>query len=174
MVRREAALALARMGDARAEPELVAAVEERDRLHEVCLALGPVAGEVGRNALAALAERILAGASLRLTASAGLVLAADPRGEAGLQRGLDSFWYATRSYAVDLVGRVRCTALAPALARLARRPRGADSVALAESLVALAAAGADVTDALRLLAGRKDEGGVVARRFAKESNTIQK
>ncbi len=162
-VRFAAALALARLGDARGVGTLVEALDERDRVLAACEALATLRAETAREPLAAVARRILAPLVVKAAAAGALAALGDPRGEEALSAVLGAWRADGRSYAAELVGRHRVVGLAPALAALVARPRGADPVVVARALAALAPESEVARAALARLASRDDDIGRAAR-----------
>ena len=158
-VARGAAIGLARLGDARGVPQLIVALDDRDRCLEAAWALGELKAAEAREPLARLAGSFLKPLAFKAAAAAALVRLGDERGVPALRGVLGALRWDARSYAVQLVGELRATELAPELAALARRPRGTDPVVLAEALAKLAPESEAAYAGLRTLALRDDEAG---------------
>ena len=145
-----AAIGLARLGDGAGVAQLVRALGDRERCMEAAWALGEVGATEAIEPLATLGVDITGlGDALRAVLTA---LRSD-----------------ARSYAVELVGELGEAALAPELARLAKRPRGVDPVVLAEALARLAPESDAAYAGLRTLAMRDDEAGERARELLDEA-----
>ena len=136
-VRQAAAIGLARIGDARGVGALVTALDDKERCFEAAWALGELRAEEATEPLARVAGSFFKPLATKAAAGAALVRLGDPRGEVTLRAVLDAFRSDARSYAVQLVGELRLTALAPEIAALVHRPRGADLVVVAEALARL-------------------------------------
>jgi HEAT repeat protein len=162
-VRRAAAIALGRIGDARAVPALVEALDDPERCFEAAWALGELGASEAREPLARLANAFLKPLAVKAAAAAALVRLDDPRGVPVLRGVLTALRSDARSYAVQLVGELGLAELAPEVAKLAARPRGADRVVVAEALASLASESEVARRALRALAAREDEAGETAR-----------
>ena len=150
----DAAVALAELGDARGEPSLVRALADRQLALDATEALGLVATDAGRDALARTAERFFAPLLLRAAAGAALARRGDARSVAALDRVLRAWRADGRDYAVHAAGELGLADLVPALARLVRRLRGADPGVLAAALEALAEESEPAREALERLRRR--------------------
>lgn len=170
-VRAEAALALASLGDARAVPQLVHALDDAEHAIEAAEELGrlldcptPESAEPSaREALARLARAVRKPLLLKAAASASLARIGDPRGIQGLRAVLGAFRADGRTYAVTAIGELGLDALAPELAALLDRPRGADPIAIVDALAALEAQSETAAIALARARARNDEAGAHAR-----------
>jgi HEAT repeat protein len=136
-VRREAAIALARIGHDAGKDELVGALFDPELTVEALDAIGELCLHEAADAITPFALGFLRPWPVRVAAARALLRLGDPRGQAALGQVLAGFRAGGRSYAVQIAGELRVTALAPALARLARRPRGTDPETLADALTAL-------------------------------------
>ncbi len=163
-VRLEAALALAAQGDVRAEEPLLTAMHARQRLAEVARGLADLGCKRGCDALAALAKSWLTPPHLRAELGAALVRLGDERGTAALARVLGGLRSDARGYAVELSRQVGADGVVPALAQLARRPRGVDLAVLVDALESFAAGSQEARAALAGLARRDDDVGAAATR----------
>jgi HEAT repeat protein len=161
-VRQGAAIGLARLGDARGVPELVQTLEDKDRCFEAAWALGELRAEAAREPLARIAQSFLRPLATKAAAAAALVRLDDPRGTEVLRAVLRAFRSDARSYAVQLVGELRLTALVDDVAALVDRPRGADPVVVAEALGKLAEQDGTARSALERLARQGSDAGRVA------------
>lgn len=153
---RSAALALARLGDARAIPRLRQLVGERDWALDALVALGDLRADEAREDLAYLAGRFFGSLILKAAASASLHQLGDPRGAEGLRSVLRALRPDGRSYAVERVGQLGIASLVGELASLARRSRGVDPVVLARALSRLAEQSEAAREALAQL---REQGG---------------
>lgn len=138
-VRAEAALALARLGDRRARPVLARLVGDRASGRPYAIEAAEALGSLEPTpetveALADVAERFFTPLLVRAAVGAALARLGDPRGEVALERVLRARRADGRDYAVRAAGELRLAGLLPALARLARRLRGADPRVLAGAL----------------------------------------
>lgn len=163
-VRAEAALALARLGDARAIPELRRLLDHPDRALAAAEGLGALHAEEAREELATIARALLRPLMIKAAAAGALARIGDPRGVEALRAVLRALRADGRTYAVVVAGELALEALAPDLAALAERPRGADPVAIAEALAQLSHP--DARAALARMARREDEAGERARELA--------
>ena len=164
-----AAIGLARLGDGAGVAQLVRALGDRERCMEAAWALGEVGATEAIEPLATLAASFLKPLAFKAAAGAALVRLGDPRGVPALRAVLTALRSDARSYAVELVGELGEAALAPELARLAKRPRGVDPVVLAEALARLAPESDAAYAGLRTLAMRDDEAGERARELLDEA-----
>ncbi|MGF1467012.1 MAG: HEAT repeat domain-containing protein [Sandaracinaceae bacterium] len=163
-VQRAAALSLARRGDGTGLGLVLEAIDDAERRYEAVRALGLLGAEEAAEPLARLAGSLLKPLSLRAEAGAALVRLGDRRGVAALRQVLGALRSEGRSYAAQLVGELGLSELAPHVAALAQRPRGADPLAVATALSALGRGAPGAEAGLRTLAARDDEAGAVARR----------
>jgi len=168
-VRESACVALARCGDDSGAEELVLLLTDRDRCFEAAWALGELEVVDAAEPLARLASALLKPLSVKAAAAAALVRIGDPRGEPVLASVLTAVRSDARSYAAELVGELGLVSLVPQLAKLARRPRGADRVIIAEALAKLYNTSPEARAALELLAERQDDAGARARELLKDS-----
>jgi HEAT repeat protein len=155
-VTREAAIALARLGSEAGKDELSSALADPELMVDALDAIGELALREAAPAIAPLALSVLRPWAVKVAAARALVRLRDPRGELALQQVLGAFRSGGRNYAVQVVGELRVTSLAPRLARLASRPRGTDPEVLAEALAALLP-DPDAAAGLRVLAGGRGE-----------------
>jgi len=162
-VRQSAAMGLARCGDASGADELVGLLTDRDRAFEAAWALGELKVEGAEEPLARLAASVLKPLAVRAAAAAALVRLEDPRGEPVLRRVIRAFRSDARGYAAQLIGELRLASLAPEVAKLVDRPRGADPVVVVEALSKLAEVSEVAADALARAADRDDPAGRRAR-----------
>jgi HEAT repeat protein len=137
--RYEAALALAALGDARGAPALCDALGDPDRAIEALEALGGLGAGPHVESVAVLAASLLKPPWVKVAAARCLLRLGDRRGTAALRECLRGFRRGARGYAVEVVGELAVTELAGELARLAKRPRGAQRAQVAEALARLAA-----------------------------------
>lgn len=162
-VRLEAALALAALGDKRAEPVLLQALPTRERLREVTSALAAIGSKAALEPLASMAAGFFTSSYVRATAGAALARLGDERGQRALRRVLTGFDSDARSYAVELVRETQSSALVPELTRLSVRPRGADLLTVVDALATFAPDIEPARRALTQLAARRDDVGERAR-----------
>lgn len=162
-VRRSAAIALARIGVDTGATILIDTLTDRDRCFEAAWAIGELRVERAREPLARLASATFKPLASRAAAAAALVRLDDPRGAPALGRVLMAFRSDARGYAAQLVGELELVEFVPELVKLARRPRGADPMAIAEALAKLAPKSEEAKVALAMMAEREDEVGERAR-----------
>ncbi|AKF06791.1 HEAT repeat domain-containing protein [Sandaracinus amylolyticus] len=163
-VRAESALALATLGDDRAIPTLRRLLDDPERGLAAAEALGSLSPKgAARDDLARIARAFLKPLMLKAAASAALARAGDERGVEGLRSVLKALRADGRTYAVVAIGEQRIAALVPEIVALADRPRGADPVAIAETLARFATDSTEARAALERLAARDDEAGARAR-----------
>jgi len=137
-VRYRAALSLGEHATADAIHILVEAVDNPVRRLDALDALGAHDTPQVRAAAAAVAESFLKPLAIKAAAARTLCRLGDPRGAQALGEVLSAFRGDARSYAVEIVGELRLSELAPALEQLARRPRGVDPTLLLDALERLA------------------------------------
>jgi HEAT repeat protein len=166
---RAAAFALAALGDGRGAGELRAALAQPDWALDAAEALGRAGAREASEDLAALAHRRFAPLVVRAAAAGALARLGDRRGHRVLDEVLRAWRADGRPYAVAVIGELGLVELAPSVARLAERPRGAGRVQVAEALVRLAPSSREAADALARLAERDDEAGSVARRGMRDT-----
>ncbi|MBX3271532.1 MAG: HEAT repeat domain-containing protein [Sandaracinaceae bacterium] len=166
-VREAAAIGLARCGDEAGADTLVSLLTDRDRCFEAAWALGELRVARAADPLARLAGALFAPLAVKAAAAAALVRLADPRGEPALARVLRALRSDARGYAAQLVGELRLASLAPDVAKLADRPRGADPMVVAEALGKLAEVSDEAARALARMAERDDAVGERARELAR-------
>jgi HEAT repeat protein len=163
LVRCEAALALARCAGESDAAVLRSALGHAELALEALDAIGALDLQPLRDDVAAIAESVLKPLGLKVAAARALLRLRDPRGVASLRSALRAFRSEGRSYAVQVVGELRVQELAPELARLARRLRGAAPETLLEALVALLPQSEPARLGLQRLAQRKDAVGAQAQ-----------
>lgn len=163
-VRLDAALALAHYGDARGVATLQEALALKLRVGEASRALAALQVKDSADAIAEIAAAWRCPPELRAELGAALVELGDARGEQALRKVLTGLRAAARSYAVELTGQVDAVGLAPELARLAQRPRGADLLTLVDALSRFASRAPAAASALGQLGKRADAVGEAARR----------
>lgn len=164
-VQHSAAIGLARLGDGRGVGQLVDALDDQERFFEAAWALGELRADEAREPLARVAESFFKPLATKAAAAAALVRLKDERGVEALRRILRAVRSDARSYAAQLVGELELGALAPEIVRLAKKPRGADLVVVAQTLAKLSPQSRAAAGALADLARRADEVGEVARRL---------
>ena len=167
IVRTAAAIGLARCGDDGGADELVLALNDKERCFEAAWALGELEVEAAREPLARLAAALFKPLAIKAAAAAALVRIGDPRGEPALRKVLLALRSDARGYAAQMAGELRLASFAPDLAKLAKRPRGADPVVVAEALAKLAPESDVAMSALEDMAERADEAGERARELLK-------
>jgi HEAT repeat protein len=163
-VRFDAALSLAAYADARGVPTLREALALELRVGEAARALADLQVRESADAMAEIAAAWRCPAALRAELGAALVQLGDARGEAALRKVLKGLRADARSYAIELTGKVDALGLAPDLARLAVRPRGADLLTLIDALSRFADRAPAAATALNQLGKRADAVGEAARR----------
>jgi HEAT repeat protein len=163
-VRLDAALALAEYGDARGVPTLREALALRLRVGEAARALAALQVKDSADAIAEIAGSWRCPPDVRAELGAALIELGDARGEQALRKVLKGLRADARSYAVELTGQVDAVALAPELAQLAQRPRGADLLTLVDALSRFAGRAPAAAGALSHLGKRADAVGEAARR----------
>lgn len=147
-----AALSLGHVGAEEAAPVLRAALRDPAYQLEAADVLGRLGDREALPLLRALAHGFFVHPLVRASVAGALARLGDARGIPILRRLLRGLRSDARSYTVELAGELGLVELAPELVALARRPRGADPVAVVEALVALAASSALATQALRDIA----------------------
>ncbi|MCB9591415.1 MAG: HEAT repeat domain-containing protein [Sandaracinaceae bacterium] len=170
-VREAASIALARCGDDSGADELVLLLTDRDRCFEAAWALGELKVEAAKDPLHRLATALLKPLTVKAAAAAALVRIGDPRGEPLLGSVLTALRSDARGYAAQLVGELGLISLAPEVAKLADRPRGADPMVVAEALAKLADRSEDARLALGRLAERTDAVGERAKALQKAASS---
>ena len=165
VVREAACIALARCGDDSGAEELILLLTDRDRCFEAAWALGELEIVAAAEPLARLASARLKPLAVKAAAAAALVRLGDARGQPALRSVLRAVRADARGYAAQLVGELGLVGLAPDVAKLARRPRGADPMVVAEALGKLRGQSEEAQRALEYLAERQDDVGVHARRL---------
>lgn len=173
-VRESAAIGLARCGSDAGADELVRLLIDRDRCFEAAWALGELKVARAADPLARLAAARFKPLAVKAAAAAALVRLGDPRGEPHLAAVLRAFRSDARGYAAQLVGELGLAALAPDVARLADRPRGADPVVVVEALAKLAAVSPEAREALARVAARDDAAGARARELTAEGGLARR
>lgn len=165
-VRWEAALGLAPTAPLSALRPLLIALSDPDRRLETLESIHHYKDATSVAAVQELADSVLK--SPIVIAVAGVALwkmGQQQNGICSLRRAIRAFRSDGRHYAVDAIREHRISALAPELARLAKRPRGVDPLLIVQALSALAGGSKDALGALALLAKRED---VVGRAAAAE------
>jgi len=122
-VRFAAATALGALGDSRGTETLRAGLVRVDRAFPAAIALGDLEDQQSRVQLARLARHPWRSPILRAAAARALVKLGDPEGVAVIRKLVRSWRIEARQYAVQLVGELRLTSLAPDLARGFRKSR---------------------------------------------------
>lgn len=162
-VRYRAALSLGAHADAKAVGILVAALEDPDCRLDALDVLGLHDLPQVREAVAAITESFLKPLSVKAAAARALCRLGDPRGAEGLRAVIRAFRSDGRSYAVEIIGELELTELAPEVAELAQRPRGVDPAVLVDCLGRLAARDEAARRGLATLARGAGESGERAR-----------
>ena len=137
-VRFAAATALAALGDSRGAPALRAALVRADRAFPAAIALGDLEDQRSRLELTRLAKHPWRSPILRAAAARALVKLGDPEGPAVIRKLVRSWRIEARQYAVQLVGELHLTSLAPDLARAFRKSRPAEQPVYEAALEQLA------------------------------------
>jgi HEAT repeat protein len=162
-VRAEAALALARLGDASGEAQLGAALDEallrNDALEAIARlglrSLAERAFRVGRNIFTSPPDRIAVARTL--------FALGDPRGLTLLRAALHGLRRAPRALAVAAAGELGVTELLPELLDLVRKPSKVDPETLAEALALLGEKSPQARAGLQHMAQLPDPSGLAAR-----------
>lgn len=161
-VRLEAALALAKYGDARAARELGRHLEH-DRAFEAIEAIAALGARERADDLAKVARAFLKPLELKAAAAAALARLGDPRGVEVLRDIARAFRSDGRTYVAEAIGMLGLDALAQELALMADRPRGADLAVVVESMGKLLPRNPALRAPLEKLAQRDDAIGGRAR-----------
>jgi len=132
--RAEAALALARLGDASGSDVFAAALEDPTQRGEVLEAIAALGLTRYADRLARIARNVFTSPFDRMAIARVLVRLGDARGVELLRAALSGFRVTPRILAVQAVGDLGLTELAPALAKLKDRPRGVDRATLDAAL----------------------------------------
>jgi HEAT repeat protein len=162
-VRSEAALALARSGDASGVAGLRTALGDPELVVEALDAIGGLGLRELSGEAAAIAQAVLKPLGLKVAAARALLRLGDARGTRALREVLRAFRSDARSSAVQVVGELRIGELAGELQRLALRPRGVDPETLVDALAALLPDSEQARVGLQTLARRLDPAGERAR-----------
>ncbi|HKP56927.1 MAG TPA: HEAT repeat domain-containing protein, partial [Polyangiales bacterium] len=162
-VRRQAGIALASFGDPAGTEALLDAIGDPDLALEALEAAPSLADDRVRERIAFMATSVLGSRLTAAAAARALARLGDPRAARCLRDLVRGFRTQGRSLAVQTIGELELTELAPDLVRLAERPRAVDPAALATSLTRLAPKAPEAAAALRQLAARTDEFGQAAR-----------
>lgn len=162
-VRAEAALALARMGEAPDVAALAPALADPELVGEVLDAIGGFQLQALHAEVVNLAESIFKPLTVKVAAARALLRLGDPRGAQTLRAVMRAFRSDGRSYAVQIAGELDVVALVPELVRLARRLRGVDPEVLVAALTRLLPRAEAARTGLQLLARRSDAAGAEAR-----------
>lgn len=149
----EAALALARLGDAAGSQELAAALDDATLRGEALEAIASLELRGYGDAIFRIARNVFTSPFDRMAIARTLVKLGDGRGKELLRAALDGLRSAPRVLAVQAIGELGLLELAPQLAKLAERSRGVDAATLTEALGALADSSAEARGALERLAG---------------------
>lgn len=165
---KEAALALAELGDDRGAAVLRATLKDPERAIAAALALGRVRDKGAAEQLAKIAFRPFTSLHFRAAAAAALTDLDDARGIDALRRVLGARRADGRGFAAELIAEREITDLVPEIVALVDRPRGADPVVLVRALGALSQSSDAARTALAALAERADEVGTEAREFLDE------
>lgn len=162
-VRCEAGIALAEEGVPAATEALLDALRTPEHLLDALDSAPHLPDARVRDRVAFMATAVLG--SRLIVAAAGRALARmrDPRGFQVLRELLTGFRTQGRTLAVQTIGELRLSELAPDLARLSERPRAVDPTALAASLADLAESAPTAAAALQKLAQRRDAYGEAAQ-----------
>jgi HEAT repeat protein len=163
-VRAEAAIGLARLGEAPPPDALRPALDDPELLPDALDAIGALQMQALREEAARIALSVLKPLPHKVAAARALIRLGDARGVPALRSTLRALRSDARSYAVQVVGELKLRELTPELLRLSRRLRGTDPEALACALAALLALDPSARDGLVRLARRRDAGGEQARK----------
>lgn len=159
LVRRRAAVALARRGDPRGFRDCVHALQEDELVLDALDALGTLGNREAIEAIAGRTVGLLQPLAIKAAAARALVRLGDPRGVDVLRQVLTAWRSDARSFAVEIVGELGLHPLVPVLARLVRTPRGTDAPTLAKALALLSTTDPDAEAALFEL---RDQGAETA------------
>jgi HEAT repeat protein len=163
-VRAEAALGLARLGEAPAPDALRPALDDPELLPDALEAIGALQLRTLQEDAARIAASVLKPLAHKVAAARALIRLGDARGVPALRAALRALRGDARTLAVQVVGELRLRELTPELLRLSRRLRGADPEALATALAALLALDPSASTGLTRLARRSDPAGELARK----------
>src|SRR5262249_14152498 len=152
-----AGIALAEEGAPEATEALLDALRTPEHLLDALDSAPHLPDERVRDRVAFMATAVLGSRLIVTAAGRAPARLRDPRGFQVLRDLLTGFRTQGRTLAVQTIGELRLTELAPDLARLSRRPRAVDPNALASSLADLAPSAPTAAEALRKLADRRDE-----------------
>jgi hypothetical protein len=166
LVRHEAALALAGLGDDRGAAVLMDALDAPEAAIAAAMALGELRVERAREPLAKIAGRFWISPLMRAAVGGALARLDDPRGISALRAAMHALRADGRGLAVMIAGELVLDALAEDVAVLARKPRGADPVVVAETLGRLAPRSAAARAALEDMARGDDPEGAAAAKAA--------
>jgi HEAT repeat protein len=150
--RAEAALALAKLGDASGSDQLGAALDDLTLRGEVLEAIATLSLGSYADVIARLARNVFTSPFDRIAIARVLVRLGDARGAELLRSALAGFRALPRVLAVQAIGELRLRELTPEVAKLAERPRGVDASTLVGALGALAAVSPEARPALEVLA----------------------
>ena len=166
--RAEVALALARLGDASGSALFGGALKDPTLRGETLEAIAALSLTSHADSIARIARNVFTSPFDRIAIARTLVRLGDARGVELLRTALGGLRTAPRLLAVQAIGELGLAELAPAVAKLAERPRGVDATTLVGALAALATKSPEARAGLeRLAAGR----GRSAELAAAELNT---
>jgi len=166
--RAEAALALARLGDASGSELFAGALDDPMLRGETLEAIAALSLTSHAGVLARIARNVFTSPFDRIAIARTLIRLGDARGAELLRAALSGLRTAPRLLAVHAIGELGLLELAPEVAKLAERARGVDAATLVGALGALAAKSPDAQAGLeRMAAGR----GRSAELAAAELNT---
>jgi len=162
-VRAEAALGLARLGEAPDPDALRCAFADPELLPEVLDAIATLELHSLQEDAASIAQSVLKPLPHRVAAARALIRLGDARGLPALRSVLRALRGDARSFAVQVVGELRLGELTPELLRLVRWRRGVDPEVLVAALAALLVVDPSARRGLQRLARRRDAAGEQAR-----------
>lgn len=166
-VRFEAALALAKARDRRASSELARHLDD-DRAFEAIEAIAALGASDRADDLAKVARSFLKPLALKAAAAAALARLGDPRGIDVLRDVARAFRSEGRTYVAEAIGMLGLDELAPELALLAQRPRGADLAVVLDAIAKLLPRNPALRGSVEHLARRDDAVGERARAMLAE------
>jgi HEAT repeat protein len=153
--RAEAALALARLGDASGSALFAVALEDPTLRGETLEAIAALSLTSHADLIARIARNVFTTAFDRIAIARTLARLGDGRGVELLRAALGGLRTAPRLLAVQAIGELGLAELGPEVAKLVERPRGVDATTLVGALGALAAKSPEARAGLeRLAAGR--------------------
>jgi len=161
--RAEAALALAKLGDASGRDALGVALDDTTLRGEALDAIAALSLKSYSDVIARLARNVFTSPFDRTAMARTLARLQDARGLELLRAALAGFRAAPRVLAVQAIGELGLVELAPEVIKLVDRARGVDALTLIEALGALAGAGSQAArEGLERLAGARGRAAELA------------